>query len=89
MAARAGTTWTELAHDTRQTLGPVAGTKRSAILGDALDEDFFGGRGDHRVEALGDGGCGKHEDRCAFDYEGLNFILYKTQDKQKPLHEAN
>ena len=38
------------AHDARQAFGPVAGPERLAFLGDALDEDFFGVVGNHRIE---------------------------------------
>lgn len=33
MATRLGPTWTELAHDTSQTLGPIAWTKGAPALG--------------------------------------------------------
>ena len=52
MAARAHAARAELAHDPCQPLRPVAGAEGSAILGDPLDEDFFGGIGDHRIEGL-------------------------------------
>ena len=52
VAAGAAATGTELAHHTRQPLGPIAGSEGSAIVGDALDKDFFGSAGDHRIEAV-------------------------------------
>ncbi|MCY1381311.1 hypothetical protein D9M69_692020 [compost metagenome] len=48
MAARVGAAGAEGAHDAGEAFGPVAGTKSAAIVGDALDEDFFGVGGNHR-----------------------------------------
>ena len=50
VAARCGATGSKLAHDARQTFSPIAGPERLAILGDALDENFFGSVGNHRIE---------------------------------------
>ena len=43
VAARMRATRAKRTQHTRQTLRPVAGTEGSAVTGDALDEDFFGG----------------------------------------------
>ncbi len=48
VAARPRATGAEVAHDARQALGPIAGPKGFPIVGNALDEDFFGGGGNHR-----------------------------------------
>ena len=37
----------ELAHHAAQALGPVAGAKGLAVLGDALDKDLFGAGSGH------------------------------------------
>ena len=50
VTARRSAAGTELAHDARQAFGPVAGPERLAVLGDALDENFFGVVGNHRIE---------------------------------------
>ena len=50
VAARAGAARPKAAHHPGQTLGPVTGAEGFSAERDALDEDFFAGRGDHRVE---------------------------------------
>ena len=52
MAARGAATRTKLAHDACQPFSPIAWAEGSAILGDALDEYFFGCAGNHRIVAV-------------------------------------
>jgi hypothetical protein len=50
VAARRGAAGTKRAHDPCQSLGPITGSEWLAILGDALDKNFFGRVANHRIE---------------------------------------
>ena len=52
VAARDRAAGAKLAHDACQAFRPVAGSECLSVLGDALDKDFFGSVGDHRIEGL-------------------------------------
>lgn len=50
VAARRGAAGTKRAHDPCQSLGPITGPEWLAVLGDALDKNFFGGVVNHLIE---------------------------------------
>ena len=74
MAAGLRPAWAELAHHATQPVRPVAGTEGFAIVGNALNEDFFDGGEYHLVEGFSRA-KGEGIARAALP---KYYILYKT-----------
>ena len=67
----------ELTHHTCQPFRPIAGPEGLAVPGTALDENFFGGAGNHRVQVLGLTPAGTTDPDVL--RRSKYCILYKTQ----------